>query len=290
MQLIDGRALAAKIHKEIAQEVRALEITPGLGVILVGENPASHLYVALKEKAAKEVGIKFEKYVFRGTEPEAKIIEKIRELNAREDIHGILVQVPLPPAYSEDAIINTIDPKKDADGFHQVNLRAILAGEPRIFPAVALAIVALIDEACEKAKLLPAAQHKSLALDYRKAILLVNRTEFAAPLEYLLEERGALVHIILRAKTITPDIAAQLKKADVLVVARGHAGIIKGEMIKDGTIVIDVGTNKLPDGRVVGDVDFASSRDKPGFITPVPGGVGPMTVAMLLKNVLELAK
>ena len=187
-------------------------------------------------------------------------------------------------------MIAQMDPKKDADGFHQVNLRALLNGEPRIFPAVALATVALIDEALDKAKLLPAAQHKSLALDGKKVALIVNRTEFAAPVEFLLEKRGALVEIILRAKEMTPEIVARIKDADVVVAARGHAHIIDGDMLKDGAVVIDVGTNTLPDGRIVGDVDFYSTQNKFGFITPVPGGVGPMTVAMLLKNTLELCR
>lgn len=319
MQILDGRKLAAKIRAEVKKEIQQLGIVPGLAVILVGKNPASHLYVSLKEKAAREVGIHFEKYVFEATlshppspplgqggklhknSPPSEggarggqmrcgcqqcVLAKIQELNERDDIHGILVQVPLPPQYGEDAIISQIDPKKDVDGFHQVNLRAILAGEPKIFPAVALGIVALIDDA---ARTVLESQGQS-SLTGKKAILLVNRTEFAAPVEYLLKKRGAQVQTILRAKEITPDIANQLRAADVLVVARGRAGIIKGDMIKSGAIVIDAGTNKLPDGRVVGDVNFASTRDKSGFITPVPGGVGPMTVAMLLKNTLELAK
>lgn len=277
MQLIDGRALASKIRAQVKHEIQRLGITPGLAVILVGDNPASHLYVSLKEKAAREVGIKFEKYVFGGGEPQSEILDKIQELNEREDIHGILVQVPLPSSYDENTVIGQIDPKKDVDGFHQVNLRAILNGKPRIIPAVALAIAALVDEATPN-------------LSDKTATILANRTEFAAPIEYLLNQRGAEVHIILRAKEITPEIAAKLRTADVLVVARGHAGIIKGGMIKDGAIVIDAGTNKLSDGRVVGDVDYEAARNKPGFITPVPGGVGPMTVAMLLKNTLELAK
>ncbi len=317
MQQIDGRAIAAQIQQEVKEEITRLGITPGLAVILVGENPASHLYVSLKEKAAKEVGIYFEKHLFSGNEPETEILERIRELNERDDIDGIIVQVPLPRGYHEDIVISQMDPKKDADGFHQVNLRALLSGEPQIFPAVALAIVALIDEAAaciaknqESNRKVGApssrldssdihTSHHDLPLANRHALLLVNRTEFAAPIEYLLEEHGALVHIILRAKEITPDIIAQIKRADVVVAARGRAHIIDGNMLKDGAIVIDVGTNALPDGKVVGDVDFSaeggsasggdSFRNKPGFITPVPGGVGPMTVAMLLKNTLELA-
>lgn len=278
MQIIDGRKLAVKIRAGVKEEITRLGLIPGLAVILVGNDSASHLYVALKEKAAKEVGIHFEKHVFSGTESQAEIMARIQTLNECEDIHGMIVQMPLPKQYAEDVVISQIDPKKDADGFHQVNLRAILSGTPRIMPAVALSIVALIDEASPK------------GLKNKNAILLANRTEFAAPIEYLLEERGARVHICLRTKTITPDILTRLKAADVVVVARGHANFVNANMLKADAIVIDVGTNKLPSGKVVGDVDFASTQDKTGYITPVPGGVGPMTVAMLLKNTLELCK
>ncbi|OGL66018.1 hypothetical protein A3B21_00625 [Candidatus Uhrbacteria bacterium RIFCSPLOWO2_01_FULL_47_24] len=298
MQIIDGRKLAARIRAEVKEEIARLGSTPGLAVILVGKDPASHLYVALKEKACTEAGIKFEKYVFSGTEPESEIIETIRKLNGRDDIHGILVQVPLPAIYHEDVILSTLDPSKDVDGFHQVNLRAILEGKPRIIPCVALAIVALVDEAIKQKGDVSLFAHKKGDAPFL-AVLIANRMEFAAPLEYLLEKRGALVQIILRAKEVTTDISAQIKSADILIVARGHANFVSGDMIKDGAIVIDVGTNTLPDGKVVGDVDqgLALSKkglspmgDKPGYITPVPGGVGPMTVAMLLKNTLELAK
>lgn len=305
MEIIDGRALAKQIQNEVKTEIKQLGITPGLAVILVGDNPASHLYVSLKEAAAEKVGIHFEKHIFSGSEPQADILTRIQELNERNDIHGMIVQVPLPKNYDEDVVIAQMDPKKDADGFHQANLRAILSGEPRIMPAVALAIVALIDAAVNGVGPGLAPDRGTLSvpdghaqrggrpqgppLQNKKAVLIVNRTEFAAPVELLLEERGALVHIILRAKEMTPEIVAQIKSADVVVAARGHAHIINGNMLKDGAIVIDIGTNKLPSGRTVGDVDFSSTLDKPGFITPVPGGVGPMTVAMLLKNTLELA-
>ena len=293
MQPIDGRGLAVQIQKEVKNEITRLGITPGLAVILVGDNPASHLYVSLKEKAAKKVGIHFEKHVFAGNEPQSEILARIEELNKRDDIHGMIVQVPLPPYYDEDIVIAQMDPKKDADGFHQANLRAIISGEPRIIPAVALAIVALIDAAAEVAWSLTAVakpQGAAMPLQNKKALLIVNRTEFAAPVEYLLEERGASVHIMLRQKEMTHDAIAQLRAADIVVTARGHANFITGDMLKDVAIVIDVGTNKLPNGSTVGDVNFASTRENTGFITPVPGGVGPMTVAMLLKNTLELAK
>ncbi len=301
MTIIDGRALADKIRKEIKTEIKQLGIVPGLAVILVGNNPASHLYVSLKEHACKDIGVKFERYFFEGTEPQHEVLSTIQELNMRDNIHGILVQVPLPAGYEEDIVISQIDPKKDVDGFHQANLRAIMDGEPRIMPAVDLGIVALIDEAIavgvahESARQSARAlarysnNHAAPPLQNKKAVLIVNRTVYAVALEYMLEERGADVHIILRPKEVTPEIITKLKRADVLVVARGRANFINGDMLKNGAIVIDVGTNKL-NGLVVGDVDFDSTTDKPGFITPVPGGVGPMTVAMLLKNILQLAK
>ncbi|KKU73951.1 MAG: Bifunctional protein FolD [Parcubacteria group bacterium GW2011_GWA2_47_26] len=330
MQLIDGRAIADKIRQEVKEEITRLGITPGLGVILVGNDPASYLYVSLKQKACQEVGIKFEKYVLPTTDThkgviprraaeesradqnneilryaqndnvcgcEQCIINLIRNLNVRPDIHGILVQVPLPPPYNKNKIISTLEPDKDVDGFHQVNLRATLEGEARIIPGVALGVDALIGETLRVKGAASNFTEQNLevgpfanSLTNKKAVLLMNSTTFALPIEYLLEGRGALVHIILRPSEITPEIIAQLKTADIFVVAIGRPQIIKGDMLKDGAIVIDVGTNRLPDGKLVGDVDFETTQNKPGFITPVPGGVGPMTVAMLLRNTIELAK
>lgn len=280
MILLDGRSLAAKIRAEVKDEIVRLGVKPGLAVILVGNDPASHLYVSLKERACAEVGIHFEKYLFFATEPEEKIIAKIQELNGRADIHGILVQLPLPQGIDEGRVVQAIDAKKDVDGFHQKNLEAILRGAPSIIPGVTLGIAYLIDTA--------AAGH--LELKEKNAVLVVNSTTFAAPLEYLLEARGMNVHIVLKPATMSEEVQAQLRRATVVVVAVGIPNFVGANALKDGVIAVDVGTNRLEDGRLVGDIDFESVKEKPGFITPVPGGVGPMTVAMLLKNTLTFAR
>lgn len=272
--ILNGRARAVHIKEEVRNEIKKLGITPGLVAILVGNDPASHLYVTLKEKACAEVGIQFEKYIFPATVPQKMVIDKIRELNTRADIHAILVQVPLPPPLEEDAVIRAIDPTKDVDGFHPENLELLIAGTPKIIPGVALGIFELI-------------KLSNVSLPHKRAVLLVNSTTFAAPIEYLLESAGALCHIILAPTDIT-TVQNQTKTADILVVAIGRARAITADMIKEGAVVIDVGTNRLPDDTVCGDVDFESVKEKTGAITPVPGGVGPMTVAMLLQNVLRL--
>lgn len=274
-QILDGRAIAARIKAEVKEEVSRLGFTPGLAAILVGADPASHLYVGLKEKACAEVGIHFEKYLFFATESQEKIITKIQELNERPDIHAILVQLPLPAPLNEDAVVGAVLPRKDVDGFHPENLSLLVAGKPQIVPGVARGIFELIKASEEN-------------LRGKKAALLVNSTTFAAPIEYLLEEAGAVVHIILAAPEIEVAAAA-LRDADIVVVAIGRPRAVVGAMIKPGAIVIDVGTNRLEDDTLVGDVDVQSVNEKAGYLTPVPGGVGPMTVAMLLKNVVVCA-
>jgi len=270
-QIIDGKALAKKIRAEIKKEIAELGIVPGLAVILVGADPASHLYVGLKEKAAAEVGIHFEKYLFFATEPEEKIIAKIEELNIRPDIHGIIVQLPLPQNYDENKIIAAIDPKKDADGFHPENIKKLLSGEPKIVPPVISGILKLIEST-------------GVELKNKKITILANSEILAKPLEKILT--GNDVKKIIAPETLTTEIS----DADIVISALGRAKIITADAIKDGAILIDVGTTRLEDGATVGDVDPDSTSEKAGWITPVPGGVGPMTVAELLQNVLRLAK
>lgn len=275
-KIIDGRTIAAQIKQEIKTEISKLGRVPGLAVILVGADPASHLYVNLKEKACAEVGIHFEKYLFFATEPEDKIIAKINELNARANIHGILVQVPLPSPLSENQIISAISPAKDVDGFHAKNLALVLSGHPRIIPGVALGILRLIEET-------------KVPLKDKTAVLLVNSTTFAAPIEFLLKQKGMVTQVLLAPADLS-TISDQLKNADVFISAIGRSRAIKAEMIKSGAIIIDVGTNHTADGTLTGDVDFETVKQKAGAITPVPGGVGPMTVVMLLKNVVTLVQ
>lgn len=271
MNIIDGKKIAAEIRAEIKKEITELGIIPGVAVILVGADPASHLYVVLKEKAAAEVGIHFEKYLFFATEPEEKIIGKIQELNARPDIHGILVQLPLPSGYDENKIVASIDPKKDADGFHPENIKKLLSGEPEIIPPVISGILKLIEST-------------GTGLVNKKIAILANSEILAKPLEKILSDND--VQTIIAPETLTTEIT----DSDIVITALGRPKIITADAIKSDAILIDVGTTRLEDGKTVGDVDLESVKEKAGWITPVPGGVGPMTVAMLLKTVLDLAK
>jgi len=271
-QIIDGKKIATEIRAEIKKEIAKLGVKPGLAVILVGADPASHLYVNLKEKAAAEVGIHFEKYLFFATEPEEKIIKKIQELNDNHDIHGILVQLPLPSGYNENKIIAAINPKKDADGFHPNNIEKLLHDEPFIIPPVISGILKLIEATGEE-------------IINKKIAILANSETFIRPLQKILEKDNRVVY------AIAPEDAVSITRdADVIIVALGRPKFLTAEMIKPGVILIDVGTTRLEDSTTIGDIDFESASAKAGWITPVPGGVGPMTVAMLLKNVLELAR
>ncbi len=268
VQILDGRALSNRIREKIKTRVAALPTPPGLAVILVGADPASHTYVAIKHAACEEVGIRFEKNLYFATESEQTIIDKIHELNARPDIDGILVQLPLP-SQDADRVIKEIDPKKDVDGFHPENLRRLKNGEPAIASAVALGVMKLIE--------------KTERVKKGDKTVIVSSQLFAEPLVYLLKERN-LNSTIVDASDL--HLSAKTKTADILIVAVGKPGLITGEMVKPGAIVIDVGTTKI-DGKLYGDVDQASVEKIAGTLTPVPGGVGPMTVAMLLVNVLK---
>jgi len=266
--LLDGRALAQTIREKIKQRVAALPSSPGLAVILVGADPASHTYVSIKQKACEEVGIRFEKYLYFASESEETIINKIHELNAREDIHGILVQLPLPDQ-DTDRVIAEIDPNKDVDGFHPENISKLRLGEPALAPAVALGILKLIDSTNEPLS--------------GKTATIISSERFAEPIVALLRERGVVSHVCPEENL---DMKEHTLQSDILIVAEGHPNFVTGDMIKHGAIVIDVGTTKVGD-KLIGDVDRESVEKVAGYLTPVPGGVGPMTVAMLLVNVLK---
>lgn len=274
MQLIDGKSLAKQILEKVKEEVKTLDQTPGLAVILVGSDPASHLYVGKKEKACLEAGIRFEKYLYFHTEPQETIIERIKTLNERIDIDGIVVQLPLPYNYDREKIIQTIDPKKDVDGFHPKNIQKLINGDPQIIPPIDNGIMTLIESV-----------EKNLA--NKNCLIICNSETFAVPLVSLLEEKGVKCEKLLPPFN---NIDKKIKKADIAVTAIGRPEFIQGEWFKNGAIIIDAGTTRLEDGHIVGDVDFDSVKEKNGYITPVPGGVGPMTIAMLLKNLIALAK
>lgn len=264
MHLLSGKKLAADIRARVKEDVARLGFAPGLGVILVGDDPASRLYVSIKEKACAEAGIRFEKYEFDDHTPQEKIVAKIQALNERPLTHAILVQLPLPPGLDDSFIVRTMKLSKDADGFHPLNLDAMRRGaKPQILPGVALGIIRLVEST-------------DVSLDGKKAALLTKSEEFEIPLRYLFTKRGM---------TITDDVAT----ADVIVVALGKPYALAATSVKDGAIIIDVGTNRV-DGKLVGDADAESFRNRDVWITPVPGGVGPMTVACLLENVVRLTK
>lgn len=272
--LLDGKQLAARIHEKIKTRVAALPSQPGLAVLLVGDDPASHLYVSLKRQACEEAGIAFELTHYSSSTPQEDLIGKIGQLNAREDVTGILVQLPLP-TQSADQVIAAIDPLKDVDGFHPENLERLRRGQPCIASAVALGVLKLIDEADRS--------YRTDRTDRTYVACIVSSTLFAAPLEILLKERGITSTVVQAENT---HLAEQTRQTDILIVAEGIPGLITGDMVKPGATVIDVGTTKTDEG-LRGDVDFASVEPVAGAITPVPGGVGPMTVAMLLVNILK---
>lgn len=267
--ILNGKELGQRIRDKIATRVSALSGTPGLGVILVGDDPASHLYVELKRRACEEAGIAFELFLYPSDTQEDVLVQKVIDLNARADIHGILVQLPLP-SQNADRIIATIDPLKDVDGFHPENLQKLREDKPCMASAVALGVMKLIDEGLQN---LP---------DAGRDAVIVASALFAEPISILMKERG-LTPTVVQAEH--PDLGSVTRAADVLVVAEGIPGLIQPEMVKPGAIVVDVGTTRTDNG-LQGDVAPAVDAVA-GALTPVPGGVGPMTVAMLLVNILK---
>jgi len=270
MQIIDGKRIAEGLKGALKKKVSSLPTQPGLAIILIGDDSASQMYVELKEKAGRVVGIRVEKHVLDATVPEQDVVNLLHSLNQRPDIHGIIVQFPLPKTLRKQKIIEAIHPNKDVDGFRPDNIEALLAGRPIIIPGLALGIVQLIDSTRE-------------ILDGKKAVVLANSTIFSEPLGYLLDQKG----VTTTAYSLNDKgWERKARSADILIVAVGEPSIITGEVIKEGAIVIDVGYNRVGN-KAAGDVDLESIREKASWATPVPGGVGPMTVAMLLYNVMR---
>ncbi len=270
VKIINGHKIADGIIGFLTEKISKLKEKPSLAIILIGDDPGSHIYVGLKEKAAKQVGIKIKKYLFPKETTQQEIISLIKDLNNDKQVHGILVQFPLPEHMDENKIIQELDPQKDVDGFHPTNIQKLLAGQDCIVPGLAEGILKLIN-------------NTGIDLDHKKSVIVANSGVFSRPLEYLLKKEAVEVIITNPEEN---NCLILLKEADVLVVAIGRPNFIKGEMIKEGIIIIDVGYNRVDD-KAVGDVDFESVKNIAGWITPVPGGVGPMTVAMLLNNVLK---
>lgn len=268
-EILNGRVLARTIRQKAADRISHLSQPPGLAVILVGDNPASSLYVKLKEEAAREVGIYVERLDLPSDISTEELVDKIKTLNLRQDIHGILVQLPLVDQ-DTDTVINAIHPTKDVDGFHQENRRALLDNAPVLVPPVALAIMRLI-------------QATRRPIRGAQAVIVGNSEIFAEPLIELLREAEVEGVFVQRN---APNLNALTRDADIVVVAAGAAGILTKDAVREGAIVIDVGTNKTADGKVVGDA-HPNIDGWAGFVSPVPGGVGPLTVAYLLMNVIK---
>lgn len=269
-EILNGNVLAKNIREKAGQRIAKLPHPPGLAVLLVGDNAASHLYVGLKEKAAKEVGIYIEKFVFAANVTTQELVDKITELNGRKDIHGVLVQLPLPGDQDTNAVVAAIDPNKDVDGFHPENRKALAADTPLLVPPVALAVMRML-------------QASRAPLAGKHAVIVGNSAIFSEPIVDLMREAGVLATFV---ESDASALAAKTRVADIIIIAVGQAGFLTRDMVKQGAIVIDVGTNKTADGRVVG--DSAPDLDgHAGFMSRVPGGVGPLTVAYLLFNVIK---
>ena len=273
-KIIDGKQIAKDFRAEIAKRVQELGSTPKLAVLVVGDHPASKIYVENQKKAAASVGIDVDVYQMSASESEENILKLIGELNASKGIDGILLQLPVPNHLNAENLITAIDPKKDVDGLHPQNVGNMISGLPAMISCTPLGCLYLLK------KVLPSMTGMHAVVVGRSA--LVGR-----PLAQLLLQEDCT---ITQAHSKTRNLAELTRQADILVCAVGKAGLIKGDMIKPGAVVIDVGINRLEDGRIVGDVLFLDMMGKASYITPVPGGVGPMTIAMLLWNVVKAAE
>ncbi len=276
-QIIDGKKISAQIRAEIAEEVKAMKaegIAPGLAVIIVGENPASQVYVRNKGKACEEVGIYSEIIEMPEATTEETLLAKIGELNKRPEISGILVQLPLPKHINEASVIAAISPDKDVDAFSEANVGKIMIGNHRFLPCTPAGVMELI-------------QRSGIEIAGKSAVVIGRSNIVGKPQAMLLLHANATVTI---CHSRTKNLAEVCRTADILVVAIGKADFVTADMVKPGAVVIDVGMNRKADGKLTGDVDYAGVSEVAGYITPVPGGVGPMTITMLLKNTLTAAR
>ena len=276
-RLIDGQALAQRVRSETAERVLKLKeqgIAPGLTVVLVGEDPASQVYVRNKALACEQAGMNSDVIRLARTTTQAELLALIEQLNQDNTVHGILVQLPLPAHLDEHAVIEAIAAHKDIDGFHISNAGLLLTGKPLFLPCTPYGVMKMLED-------------QQIELRGAEAVIVGASNIVGKPMALLLQAEGATVTL---CNSKTKDLAAHTLRADILVVAVGRPHMITGDMIKPGAVVIDVGINRLDDGKLVGDVDFDSALPVAGAITPVPGGVGPMTIAMLLVNTVEAAE
>lgn len=275
-RIIDGKSIAKELRESLAPRVAALKeqgITPGLTVIVVGDDPASAIYVRNKERACVKLGMNSQVLRFPAETTQEEILNTVRLLNQDDSVHGILVQLPLPRHIDEQAVLRAIDPDKDVDGFHAMNAGRLMNGEPGFVACTPKGVMRLLEVS-------------GVELDGKNAVVVGRSNIVGKPMALLLLQKNCIVTI---AHSHTKDLAAVTRSADILVVAVGRAGFITGDMIKPGAAVMDVGINRV-DGKVVGDVDFESAKEVASCITPVPGGVGAMTIAMLMENTVEAAE
>lgn len=276
-ELIDGKELAKKIRKSLKKDVLDLRekgINPKLAVIMVGDDPASQVYVKNKSKACEKTGIEFEEYIFDSEITEEELIKTIEKLNKDDSVHGILVQCPIPKHINTNRALRAILPSKDVDGFHPVNVGNLSIGEDSFVSCTPYGIVKMIEE-------------YNIETEGKNAVILGRSNIVGKPLIQCMLNKNATVTV---CHSRTKNIEEITKNADILIAAIGKPKFVKESMVKDGAVVIDVGINRMEDGSIVGDVDFENVEKKASFITPVPGGVGPMTIAMLLSNVVKSAK
>ncbi len=286
-QIIDGKQIAASIRADLQVKVQNLQqkhIAPGLAVVLVGEDPASKSYVAAKERACAEIGIFSLDHRLPADTPQTALLELIARLNANPRVHGILVQLPLPRHIDEAAVLLAVDPAKDVDGFHPVSVGRMLLGQPTFLPCTPHAVMQML-------------ARSGVALPGKHAVVIGRSNIVGKPLANLLMRKSPQANATVTVcHTATPDIARFTRQADVVIAAAGRPKTLTADMVQEGVVVIDVGVNRIPDAtkksgyRLVGDVDFEPVSRKAGLITPVPGGVGPMTITMLLANTVQAAE
>ena len=276
-QIIDGKAIAAKVRGRIGSTVSTLKeqgVTPGLAVVLVGDDPASRVYVGMKKKMCIELGMYSADHELPASTTEAELLTLIGQLNADARVHGILVQLPLPDHIDTDKVLEAISPDKDADGFHPYNVGRLAIGKPTFQPCTPYGVMVMLDE---------------IGYDLKgKEVVVVGRSNIVGkPVALMCLSRHATVTICHSRTKDLPDV---VRRADVVIAAVGRAEMVKGDWIKPGAVVIDVGINRVGEKKLVGDVEYAAAAERASAITPVPGGVGPMTIAMLLQNTLESAQ
>ncbi len=277
-EIIDGKLVTAETRKKTAEEIKAFKeqtgITPGLAVILVGDDPASAVYVRNKHKGCLDVGMNSYQIEYPADTTEEELLAKIEELNSDKNVHGILVQLPLPKHINEDNVINAISPEKDVDAFHPENVGKILIGKYDFLPCTPAGVIELL-------------AFYNIDIEGKECVVLGRSNIVGKPMALLLLGKNGTVTV---CHSRTKNLSEITKRADILVVAIGKADFVKADMVKEGAVVIDVGINRREDGKLTGDVDFEAVKEKASFITPVPGGVGPMTITMLLANTLTAAK